>query len=460
MADYQKKMVNDVLIFRLYLVLLVWLPLPLGSNRPWAWNLFELTVFMLSAVMLFQGRTKIAVTVSPVERTVPLTPVYLMLAFAGIIFLRAFFESFGWLPETLRFDLIAQFVHLRTTLAFAAFVFLTLRLVNSAERLKTLSVVIVFTGVFQAAYGSFMVLSGVEYGFLIKKGGYKGLATGTFWNRNHFANYLNLCLAVGTGLLLSQLYSKKASDRREKLKRLLTTLLSEKLVIRLGLAIMVIALVLSKSRMGNSAFFFSLFATSILWLALTRNFSRNAVLLLVSLFVIDSFIVGTWFGIDKVRERVQTTSFVKETRDEVNRDLIPMFKDHMVLGTGAGTFYTAFPQYRGADIDLYYDHAHNDYGEFFTEHGIVGMVPLILLVLLAYYHALRVPFVRQRTLFKAFSFTVIMGLTATLIHATVEFNLQIPANAVMFLLVISLAWIIRFMPGSTPSKRRLRERSK
>ncbi len=451
---------SNLLIFRLYLVLLVWLPLPLGSNRPWAWNLFELSVFLMSAGLIYQSRSKIDSSVGSLNKAIPLTPVFLILAFAGIIFVRVFFELLGWLPEDSRFDLTAQLVHMRTSLAFAAFVFLTLRLVNSVERLKTLALVIVASGVFQAAYGSFMVLSGVEYGFFIKKGGYKDVATGTFWNRNHFANYLNLSLAIGTGLLLSQLYSKQASSRREKLRRLFTTFLSVKFVIRLGLAIMVIALVLSKSRMGNSAFFFSLFATSILWLALTRNFSRNAVLLLVSLFVIDSFIVGTWFGIDKVRERVQTTSFVKETRDEVNRDLIPMFKDHMVLGTGAGTFYTAFPQYRGADIDLYYDHAHNDYGEFFTEHGIVGMVPLILLVLLAYYHALRVPFVRQRTLFKAFSFTVIMGLTATLIHATVEFNLQIPANAVMFLLVISLAWTIRFMPGSVPSKHRHRERSK
>ena len=35
-------------IFALYLVLLVWAPVPLGSNRPWSWALLEIWVFLLA----------------------------------------------------------------------------------------------------------------------------------------------------------------------------------------------------------------------------------------------------------------------------------------------------------------------------------------------------------------------------------------------------------------------------
>src|SRR5688572_32495062 len=45
---------------------------------------------------------------------------------------------------------------------------LTLLLVDTAERMRTLMMVLVASGLFQALYGSFMTLSGLEYGFFIK----------------------------------------------------------------------------------------------------------------------------------------------------------------------------------------------------------------------------------------------------------------------------------------------------
>ena len=71
--------------------------------------------------------------------------------------------------------------------------------------MKTLLQVLVFSGTFQAAYGAFMVLSGLELGFFVEKYVGQGVATGTFVNRNHFAGYLVMCLSAGIGLLLSQL---------------------------------------------------------------------------------------------------------------------------------------------------------------------------------------------------------------------------------------------------------------
>ena len=41
-------------LFYAFCILLVWLPLPLGSNRAWAWSVLEIWIFVLSAGWLVQ----------------------------------------------------------------------------------------------------------------------------------------------------------------------------------------------------------------------------------------------------------------------------------------------------------------------------------------------------------------------------------------------------------------------
>jgi hypothetical protein len=38
-----------------------------------------------------------------------------------------------------------------------------------------------------------------------------------------------------------------------------------------------------------------------------------------------------------------------------------------------------------------------------------------------------------------------MGVTAILIHSTVDFNLQIPANALLFMVLLALGWISLYL---------------
>ena len=37
-----------------------------------------------------------------------------------------------------------------------------------------------------------------------------------------------------------------------------------------------------------------------------------------------------------------------------------------------------------------------------------------------------------------------MAIVALLIHSAVDFNLQIPANAAMFVILMALAWVCRY----------------
>lgn len=452
-------------LFYGFLLLLLWLPLPLGSNRPWAWHLMELLSFvLLGSWLVLYLRQKIEATDALKHGKSLLV---CLLAFAGVILLQLVplpaswvaalrvhdpaLEPAAWVPIAI--DPQIAWLHLRTTLCFTAVAFLTLVLVNSRDRLRQLAWVLVISGLFQAVYGSVMALSGLEYGFFIKKEAFHGVATGTYWNRNHLANYLILCIAAGTGLLLADLYQSAAEDWRERGRRILMTLLGPKIRVRLALAMMVIALVLTRSRMGNTAFFVSLLVAGFCWLWLTKRITKGSIILLISLVVIDSMIVGAWFGFDQVKERLETTAFTNETRDEVNRDTWTLIQTQPLFGSGAGSFYTAFPSYRQQDINLYYDHTHNDYFQFLTEHGVIGCLPLLALLVLAMNNTVQTMRQRKTLLYQAMAFTPMMAVIALLMHSTVDFSLQIPANAATFVVILSLAWVVRYLPSRrSPSR--------
>jgi hypothetical protein len=55
--------------------------------------------------------------------------------------------------------------------------------------------------------------------------------------------------------------------------------------------------------------------------------------------------------------------------------------------------------------------------------------------------ALRAQWLRRDPLMRGMAFASIMGVTAILIHSSVDFNLQIPANAMMFVMLLALGWI-------------------
>jgi putative inorganic carbon (hco3(-)) transporter len=130
---------------------------------------------------------------------------------------------------------------------------------------------------------------------------------------------------------------------------------------------------MTRSRMGNTAFFASLLIPGVAALVLARQAPRSTLVLVSSLIVIDLVVVGAWFGVEKTIERIpQTTQVEVEERVEPAVYAMDMVRDYPVFGAGAGGFYTAFTRYRGSDIRPFYDHAHNDYTQLLVETGVLG----------------------------------------------------------------------------------------
>ncbi len=439
-------------IYVLYLILIVWAPIPLGSNRAWSAAVLEVWVLLLSLVWLagfLRGKylcdlilhdawpmllCGVAWLVYVWMQLLPI-PVGML---AWISPEAARWHSAAALPGTLAMapltlDRYATLDAACKSTAYVAFFALTLVLLHSRDRIRITTYALIASGVLQALYGAFVSLQSPW-----------GAASGTFINRNHYAAYLVMSLAVGIGVLIASLSGAKNHTWRQFFRNSVQWIITPKMGLRLLLVTMVIALVLSRSRMGNSAFFFSLLITGVIGLVLSQRATKSMVVLIISLIAIDVAIIGTYFGTERVVERIGQTTMQTEDRDEVAGYALNMWKDYPVFGAGLGSFALVFPRYSDERTQASYTHAHNDYLEFGAEAGLVGLVLLGAMVAMSFAAALRAQYLRRDPVMRGVSFGAMMGILALMVHSSVDFNLQIPANALTFMLLLAFAWIALF----------------
>lgn len=322
-------------------------------------------------------------------------------------------------------------------LSYICVFILGLALITTPKKLITCLLFIVTTGCLNGFYGAFEILSGQDNSFFLKmENGHR--ANGTFVYHNHFANFLLLCLAAGLGYFIATLSPSKDSITRSKLNKFLKALIAPKTAVRLSLTIMVIALVMSHSRMGNTAFFASLFTVSVLYIFIGQNVPKSFKILVISMFLIDVFVVSSWFGLEKVKDRLEATSLETESRDEVVMDTLAIIRDFPITGTGAGSFETVFVSFQTNNVNSNYDHAHNDYLEFTMEYGLPASLLLALFVMYVLSIAVKTLKNTNDRDCAGVSAAAVMAVIGMLIHMTVDFPLLPPANSSFFILLLAL----------------------
>lgn len=423
------------------LLLLVWLPLPLGSNRDWSAAFLILSTCALAAGWaLLRFHQKASPSTSLRKAMLPLALLGATQVWVLIQWLTGISQDVG-----------STFRYLLMGIAYSLLYLLVVDLFRTRRRLSILLGVLVASGVFQAFYGTIMTLTGIEWLLLEEKSFHISHATGTFVNRNHLAGYLELTLGCGIGLLLAL-----RGEGRFRWAAVFDTLIGPKMRLRLGLVIMVIALVMSHSRMGNTAFFSSLLIIGGLFVLIDRqNRLRNG-LILASILLIDILVISQYFGLDQLRERIVNTRMAEvvvdgqvveranEFRGIVFADAWPLALDRPLVGQGAGSFEAVFPAHAGLDVPLHYDHAHNDFLQFLIEYGALGSLPLVAFVILSFGLAIRAMFERKSLYRSGLGFGMALAILSLMIHSFTDFNLQIPSNAATFVVVCAVALLANY----------------
>ncbi|MEZ9233749.1 O-antigen ligase family protein [Vibrio amylolyticus] len=440
-----------------FCLLLIWMPIPLGSNRAWAWSIAEIWIAIqtIALLVIYHKELPWSKLKSFVWLLVPLGIFQLWvliqtlpLSSAIVSFVSPNAAELYALVEASNFFISLDHRMTHTSLlrgvSLWLFLFNAILLLNTPNRLKYAVLAVVISGTLQAFYGVLMVLLNVTQSPVF---GYpeKGIATGSFVYKNHLANYVMLSLSMGLGLIVTQLHISESGSWFVRIRRVLEGILSSKMLVRLALIIMVIALVMTRSRMGNTAFFSATTVGGILALFFYKNKPRALTALVISVIAIDTFAVGALFGLDKVKQRMVETSLQQETRDQVVIWSLDIIKDYPLTGTGMATFYTVFPGYSKADIG-FYDHAHNDYIQFAVEAGLPATLLLGLMVSYSLWLCLMTIRLRNSRTMKGLALGSLMAIIGMLIHTSVDFNLQPMANALTFIFILFIAHASATMP--------------
>lgn len=487
----------------LFLLALGVAPLPLASTRPWAVALLALWLAGVAAGAALlralrsgmQGPARSSRSYPAAHSVPPISPIapggWAVLALLATYTAWAAWQASPWGYSADPHE--SRIYALRSAGYLAAFAAGLLLLAGSRRRQTALLATLVAAGVLQALLAIALYSTGKSYELLGFYAQFLRRATGTFPNFDHLAQYMALSLAAGVGLMLSQMGAARPSDRglnwRERLHGLLEFVMSTKMLVRLGLVLMVIALVLTRSRAGNGVFFIAVLLLGVWVMATSAQLRRPAALLVASLLVVDIVVVGQWVGLEKVIQRLEATDLrsaqeeavaaaqaqggdiarlptrpVKreeslEERWRAAGDALALVPQRPWAGHGGGTFYTIFPAVKGPNFAPYrWDHAHNDYVQIAVETGLVGLGLLAGVLLLTAGRALALMRDRAGAHARGVAAGVAMGLLCALLHALVDFNLQINANALVLIVLSALVWSVQgAQTRETPQTPPLRE---
>lgn len=314
---------------------------------------------------------------------------------------------------------------------------------------------VVLSATLQAVYGVVAHLTGWTLAF-IEPGppAHVNVAHGSFPNRNHFAAYLVLGVVSALALALAPRSHQQVNWSR-RLRRWLEFVNSPVLLLRSCMLGMVIAIVLSESRMGNTALAIALSVFATVWILRTRNlrnFTRTA-LIFASIAVIDVALVSERFGLEQVLERIEETDLDGETRADARSMTIAMIKTYGFWGTGHGSFAMFETQWQPYPDFAPLRHAHNDLLEGVLEFGIPGAAILAALGLIHIMLAMQ-SLTSRNPLYAACAAAFIAAICAALSQALVEFQFHIPGWRSTFVLLMALVATVR-RPASLAGLRSL-----
>jgi O-antigen ligase len=251
--------------------------------------------------------------------------------------------------------------------------------------------------------------------YWIRELGNRGNPFGPFVNRNHFAGWMCMVapLSFGIGFM-----SRSMSRRIRYI---------------FFAVVMAITTFFSLSRGGIVSF---LVGTIILAVFIVSDSSSRKRLVPIFSFVVALFIYLIYLGLSPVVQRFTQSGISSHERLLVWSASLTAFADFPVFGTGLGTFQHVFPIYKPDGIEMFYQHAHNDYIEILLEFGIIGVLLVTLFLGFAGKYILTIRWRGREKYLKA---AFVASLVSMGVFSLFDFNLHVPSNAILLSFILGLA---------------------
>jgi len=397
---------NDIPRYLFY-SLLIFTPLARGSVQPWAVAVIEIVT--LIALTLFLIHKCLTHDWKWIKTALDL-PILCLLVICLLSTVFSQHRQSSLWAMVLLFNYLTIF-------------YLTIHLTQSRSQLRTLIYIIIGVATFLAVFGLFKRFGANpfpwwDYGD-IRYVPYR--LSSTYGNANHLAGYTEMAIPLLLGLFM-------LGYTRGKLFILfyITLLILTSLILTLsrgGWIGILCGLIFMSSALLSSKYF--IYKKSLI--GSIAGFIILALIILASTPVVERIIT--------LEQNVQEPSF--EGRAKAWGGVMDMIGDYPILGSGPGTFATVFTRYQPPGQAARYFYAHNDYLHFISETGLM-LIPIIIWMGIALYRKGFHKFKNPSRLIRATILGAMTGITAILIHSIVDFNLHIPANAVLFTILVAI----------------------
>jgi O-antigen ligase len=391
--------------------LLMFAPLAFGAVEPWSIFILESALAILFVIwMIGQSRSEtITVATNPVLRP--------MAAFIALICIQLIPGMSAYRHAT--------YSSLLLYIAYALACFLITQSLTRTRHLRVITTALIVYGSVVAVFAVLQSLSSTGKLYWLRTPRSGGWIYGPYVNHNHYAGLMEMLAP----LPLVFAFSRYAHGRRRWWAAG-------------AAAFMGATIFLSGSRGGMMAF--ALQIALFFWL-LFRERRREGVAFLLGAFLLISLALVGWISGSEVKARISTASLDKHSeiandiRLSINRDTMRMFAKRPALGWGLGTFDSVYPQFRSFYTRLRVDEAHNDYLQLLSETGIVGGAIAIWFLIAVIRPALRKSKGWPSNVNGIAAVASLIGICGILVHSLVDFNLEIPANALLFYVLCTVA---------------------
>jgi len=358
------------------------IPILFAAVQSWIWSFYSLS--MMAAFVLYKWlrQEKIAFS-TPKSSYLPTTLFFsytilfwLPLPSSIISFLSPVrFESISTTQkltdivfegQTLSYSSLNAFTWWVFLLSLCLFFFVVRYLSNERKSLTIILFIMVGLGLTEAVYGLIQALvpsMGVLWVDYVKD--YMGNARGTFINRNHFAGFIELIWPLALGVTIAK------TERKNSFKKALASdLLNRQALMALCIVVLLLALLLSRSRAGivggaiGLLTFWYLARPNIGRIALQTRLLMGGIVVVLSIYCLTIGVGPTFKRFLLIDDR--------NSRLHIWKDSLSIIEDHP-LGIGLRNYENVFQIYnQHSTSDKVVKYAHNDYLQLLIETGWVG----------------------------------------------------------------------------------------
>lgn len=326
-------------------------------------------------------------------------------------------------------------------LTYAFLFFVVVNNLHSQESTQTCVFALIFLGMTVSLYSIYQFITNSPYvwhllGPEIKPEQYMKRASGTFICPNNFAGFLEMLVPLGLAMTLK--------GRFQPTTRVLLGYASVAMLAGIGVSV---------SRGGwiaTGAALLVLFAILVRY----RDSRLPAIAFLVLLFGLGAVFLKQGYQAQKRwHQMFLAGGDVFDERIYIWKSAVEIWKGHPWVGAGPAHFDEVFPQYRPEIVQLRPGRAHNDYLNTLADWGVIGaglVASAILFLIWGIGRTWRFvqrsgDLVAKPSSRAAFVLGAAVGLLAISIHSMTDFNMHIPANAIVAIsLMAMLSGYVRF----------------